>query len=321
MKTIVRMGRWLAIVLSCWSAAVAARNFPLPAPDDALFGQTQWAEVRPGDTLLDVARRHGVGQEEMQLANPTVDRWLPAEGQRVLIPSQYLLPGRLRDGLLLNLPEMRVYYFPPPADGEAARVDTYPVSIGRMDWNTPLGGTRVVAKQRNPSWRPPESVKKEAAAEGREVPDVVPPGPDNPLGSYALRLGLPGYLIHGTNKPYGVGMRVTHGCVRLLPEDIEQLFEQVPVGTRVHILNEPVKTSWHDDVLYVEVHPPLDEDPVSQQDLLRFTLEQVYGELEQRTAVLDAPALRKAVEEKRGIPVAVTKPGLPGMWIGNPLFR
>ena len=150
---------------------------------------------------------------------------------------------------------------------------------------------------------------------------MVPPGPDNPLGAFALRLGLPGYLIHGTNKPYGVGMRVTHGCVRLLPEDIEELFGRVGVGTPVQILNQPVKTGWHDNVLYVEVHPPLDEDATARDDLMRFTLERVYAELEKRPAVLDAEALRRAVSDAHGVPVAVSRPDVAGRSITNPLFR
>jgi L,D-transpeptidase ErfK/SrfK len=200
-------------------------------------------------------------------------------------------------------------------------VDTYPVSIGRMDWKTPLGETRVVRKQREPSWYPPASVRAEAAAAGDTVPEVVPPGPDNPLGDFALRLGLPGYLIHGTNKPYGVGMRVTHGCVRLLPEDIAELFERVRVGTAVQIVNQPVKTGWQDGVLYVEVHPPLDEDTDTGADLLRFTLERVYAELAQNPVVLDGQALRGAVSEMHGVPVAVSRPGVEGRPITNPLFR
>ena len=213
---------------------------------------------------------------------------------------------------------MRLYHF--PAAG-AAVVDTYPASIGRMDWKTPLGGTRIIRKQSKPSWVPPESVHQEAAAAGETLPKVVPPGPDNPLGDYALRLGLPGYLIHGTNRPYGVGMRVTHGCVRMLPEDIEQLFDQVHVGTPVQILNQPVKTGWQDGILYIEVHPPLEEDPTSTGDLLRFTLERIYEELAERPAVLNGQAVRQAVQEMRGVPVAVSKAGLIGRPIGNPRFR
>ena len=309
----------LALVLL--PIGVGATGYPLPAGGNDLVGAPRRVQATRSETLLDIARLHGVGQEEIRLSNPGVDRWLPREGEPILIPSHHILPEARREGLVLNLPEMRVYHFrSTDADGQAV-VDTYPASIGRMDWKTPLGETRVVRKQRDPSWHPPESVRQEAAAQGDEVPKVVPPGPDNPLGAYALRLGLPGYLIHGTNKPYGVGMRVTHGCVRLLPEDIEELFGRVRVGTPVQILNQPVKTGWQDGVLYVEVHPPLDEDTTPRRDLLRFTLERVYTELQRHPVVLDGAALRRAVEEMDGMPVAVSKPGVEGRPITNPLFR
>jgi L,D-transpeptidase ErfK/SrfK len=298
-----------------------ATGYPLPAAGNDLIGDLRRVQATRSETLLDIARIHGVGQEEIRLTNPDVDRWLPREGEPVLIPSHYILPDARREGLVLNLPEMRVYHFRPASRDGQAMVDTYPVSIGRMDWKTPLGETRVVHKQRDPSWHPPASIRQEAAAQGDRVPEVVPPGPDNPLGAYALRLGLPGYLIHGTNKPYGVGMRVTHGCVRLLPEDIEELFGRVRVGTPVQILNQPVKTGWQDGVLYAEVHPPLDEDATPRRDLLRFTLERVYAELEKRPVVLDGAALRRAVEEMRGVPVAVSKAGVEGRPITHPLFR
>jgi L,D-transpeptidase ErfK/SrfK len=309
---------WL-LLLQCGVAE--AVGYPVPAAGNDLIGEVQLARASRSETLLDIARIHDVGQEEIRLANPGVDRWLPAEGEPVLIPSHYILPDAPRRGLVLNLPEMRIYSFRPETGKASAMVDTYPASIGRMDWKTPLGGARIVRKQRNPSWRPPKSVREEAAAEGETVPELVPPGPDNPLGTRALRLNIPGYLIHGTNKPYGVGMRVTHGCVRLLPEDIEHLFDRVKVGTPVQIVNQPVKTGWQDGVLHVEVHPPLDEDPVAQEDLLRFTLERVYEELETKPAVLDGRALRRAVEEMHGVPVAVSRPGVPGRVISNPLFR
>ena len=315
------VNRALLAALLLHSAAGWSARFVLPTAGNDLVGELKLVTASRDATLLDIARSYDVGQNEIQIANPQADRWLPGEGTAVLIPSHYILPDARRRGLVLNLPEMRIYHFPATGRGTAAVVDTYPASVGRMDWKTPLGETRIMHKQRNPSWTPPASIRKEAAAAGTALPDVIPPGPDNPLGDYALRLGLPGYLIHGTNKPYGVGMRVTHGCVRLLPEDIEELFDHVSVGTPVQILNRPVKTGWQDGVLYIEVHPPLDEDEAPAGDLLRFTLEQVYAELEKRPVVLDGQALRSAVEEMHGVPVAVSKPGLVGRPIGNPLFR
>jgi L,D-transpeptidase ErfK/SrfK len=311
----------LLLALCLLAAPLQAARYALPANGDDLIGHPLLVKASRSETLLDIARAHGLGQEEIRIANPEVDRWLPREGDPVWIPTQFILPEARREGLVLNLPEMRVYHFPRAADDAEPVVDTYPASVGRMDWKTPLGQTRVIRKQRDPSWYPPASVKQEAAAAGDSVPDVVPPGPDNPLGAYALRLGLPGYLIHGTNKPYGVGMRVTHGCVRLLPEDIEELFSRVPVGTPVQIVNQPVKTGWLDGVLYVEIHPPLDEDDTAQTDLLRFTLEKVYAALEKRPAVLDGRALREAVAQPRGIPVAVSRSDAAGQPITHPWFQ
>lgn len=321
MNRAVRLGRLLLVLLLPCAGGTHAARYTLPAAGDDLIGQPQLVKAHRRETLLDIARAHDVGQEAILRANPEVDRWLPKHDDPVWIPSQFILPDARREGLVLNLPEMRVYYFHPTDGDNPGVVDTYPASIGRMDWQTPLGETRIIRKQRDPSWYPPASVKQEAAANGDTVPDVVPPGPDNPLGAYALRLGVPGYLIHGTNKPYGVGMRVTHGCVRLLPEDIEQLFGQVRVGTPVQIVNQPVKTGWLDGVLYVEVHPPLDEHDAAQADPLRFTLERVYAELEKRPAVLDGRALREAVEQALGIPVPVSKPGEQGWPITPPWFR
>ena len=313
--------RTLPAIILLHVGSLGAVGYPLPQTGNDLIGEVQLVRASRSETLLDIARIHGVGQEEIRLANPPVDRWLPGEGEPVMIPSHYILPETQRRGLVLNLPELRIYHFRPPGGDTGGAVDTYPASIGRMDWKTPLGGTSIIRKQRNPSWRPPRSVREEAAAEGEIVPELVPPGPDNPLGDYALRLGLPGYLIHGTNKPYGVGMRVTHGCIRLLPEDIAELFDRVPVGTPVQIVNQPVKTGWQDGVLYVEVHPPLDEDATPRSDLLRYTLERVYLELQKYPVVLDARALRQAVGEMHGVPVAVSKPGIVGRPITSPLFR
>jgi L,D-transpeptidase ErfK/SrfK len=295
-------------------------HFALPLPGNDIVGEPYSVAATEQQTLLDIAREHGIGQEEIIIANPQVDRWMPGAGTLVTIPNQHVLPDAPRSGLVLNLPEMRLYLFQDDPQGFGDTVVTYPVSVGRMDWKTPLGTTKVIKKQRRPSWRPPESVKQEAKAQGEPpLPDVVPPGPDNPLGEYALRLALPGYLIHGTNKPWGVGMRVTHGCVRLLPEHIAELFTRVPVGMPVHIVNQPVKFGWYGDTLYIEVHPPLDEDATANADLLRFALEHTYAILERRPVRLRGAALRQAVANKQGIPIAISQgAGIP---LDNPIFR
>jgi len=297
----------LVLVSLTMGEQLAAETFVLPPTDIDLVGTVQYTEARPEETLLDIARQHDLGQEEILLANPDVDRWLPEPGAKVLLPNTYLLPNAPREGLVLNLPEMRLYYYGQRDERGRRLVITHPVSVGRMDWKTPLGQARIVRKARDPTWRPPQSLRQEAAAEGRTLPGVVPAGPDNPLGRYAMYLSISGYLIHSTNKPYGVGMRVTHGCVRMYPEDIEELFPMVPVNTPVQIVNQPIKLGWYADTLYIEVHPRLDEEKETAPPLLRTALDQVYAVLEERPVELDSGALMVAVAERRGIPVAISR--------------
>ena len=229
----------------------------LPLSDDDLVGQAERVTTRHEDTFADLARRHGLGYRALRLANPGVDPWLPGAGTEVVLPQRFILPRAPRDGLVLNTAEMRLYYFP---EGATARVVTFPVSVGRGEWQTPQGSTRIRRKRRDPVWLPPESIRAEYAADGRPLAERVPAGPDNPLGRHALDLELPGYLLHGTNRPYGIGMQVTHGCIRLYPRHIEWLYEQVAEGTPVHLVNQPYKAGWHDGMLYLEAHPPLAGD-------------------------------------------------------------
>ncbi len=286
------------------SLPLSAETLIRPPLDVDLVGEVRSVEALHEDTLLDIARRYDTGQDEILHANPAVDRWLPQAGTRVLLPTRHILPQAKREGLILNVAEMRLYYFPPSQPGQPDVLQTYPVSVGRMDWDTPQGTTRVIAKTRDPAWHPPESIKQEHAAEGEPLPDIVPAGPDNPLGKYALRLGLPGYLIHSTNKPYGVGMRVTHGCVRMYPEDIETLFPQVPVNTPVQIVNQPVKVGWLSGTLYIEVHPPLDEDR-SRTNLTALAMDLVNKQYQRRPFKLDGGMLNRAIEQQNGIPLAI----------------
>ncbi|MFN3919196.1 MAG: L,D-transpeptidase family protein [Methylohalobius sp.] len=278
-----------------------------PATD--LVGQLQTVKASKKDTFLEIARRFNLGQTEIRLANPSLNPWLLQDGTEVLLPKLFILPDAPRQGIVLNIPEMRLYYFPPTRSGDTTRVITHPVSVGRMDWATPLGTTRVVAKVKDPVWVPPESIKKEHAADGDFLPDVVPPGPDNPLGKYALRLGIPGYLIHGTDeaKEFGIGMRVTHGCVRMYPEDIERLFPEIPVGTPVTFVDQPIKLGWLGDELYIEVHPPLEEKGhfYSYEEMLGQALALIERKTQGTRVRVQGSALRKALEEQNGIPVKI----------------
>lgn len=260
-KTVIVSAAVMAIcTLAC--GLVRAEIYELPPEGFDVIGVVSTIVARHEDTLVDIARRHGLGYEEIVRANPEVNPWLPGAGTEIVLPTRYVLPPGPREGVILNLAEYRMYYYPEPGEGQTPVVMTYPISIGRMDWETPIGRTRIISKVRDPAWYPPKSVRAEHAAEGRPLPNIVPPGPDNPLGRFAMRLDIPGYLIHGTNRPAGVGMRVTHGCIRMFPEDIEHLFEKIDVRTPVRIINEPVKIGWFGDELVMEVHPVLAPPPV-----------------------------------------------------------
>jgi len=246
----------LAGALALAGAPAGAATFVLDAAGQTVVGEVRAIDAAHEDTLLDIARRHGLGYEELRAANPGVDPWLPGAGTRIVLPTRFILPDAPHRGLVLNVAEMRLYHFPEPRAGEPPRVETFPIGIGREGWETPLGASRVVQKVRNPAWYPPASIRAEHEEMGDPLPRVVPPGPDNPLGDFALRLGIPGYLIHGTNKPAGIGMRVSHGCVRLYPEDIAALYGEVRAGTPVHIVDQPYKVARAGDRLLLEAHPP-----------------------------------------------------------------
>jgi L,D-transpeptidase ErfK/SrfK len=251
------------LLASCCNARFAgATVYTLAHPDDAIFGQDQTVETVYEDTLYDLARKFSLGSEELIRVNPGIDPWIPGAGKQVVIPGRHILPPGPHEGIVVNLPEHRLYYYPKPKHGQPQEVITYPVSIGKMDWRTPLGLTHVISKQKDPTWYPPESVRKEHAAAGDPLPGSVPPGPDNPLGAYAMRLaaGNGTYLIHGTNNPIAVGLPVTHGCIRMYPDDVAAIFPLVPVGTPVRLINVPIKVAWIDGELLLEAHPPVDAE-------------------------------------------------------------
>ena len=302
------MRKYFPLILSiCAQVTVSyADTFTLPPADVELVGSLTTTRVQKNENLLEIARRFDIGQNEIKLANPGLNRWSPPEGAEVLLPKRFILPEAPYRGIVLNIPEMRMYYFPKPRTGEPPKVVTHPVSIGRMDWSTPLGTTKIVAKVKDPEWRPPESIKKEHALDGEILPDVVPAGPDNPLGEYAMRLGIPGYLIHSTNKPLGIGMRVTHGCVRMYPEDIERLFPEIKVGTPVTLINQPIKVGWFADDLYIEVHPPLEEESQSYEKMLEQALTLIERKTAGRPVSINGRALREALQKQQGIPVKIS---------------
>lgn len=273
---------YVALLSAALSGPSLATVYEFSNPAQSVFGEDQRIQTVYEDTLYDLARHYSLGSDELIRVNSRLDPWIPGAGNTVLIPGRHILPTGPHEGIVVNIAEHRLYYYPKPKRHHPQQVITYPVSIGKMDWRTPLGETQVIARQKNPWWSPTESVRAEHAKNGDILPARVPPGPDNPLGDRALRLaaGNGTYLIHGTNNPIAVGLAVTHGCIRMYPEDIEALFPQILVGTRVRIVNEPVKVAWIDGELLLEAHPPVDAQGQSYEpDVEKFSelLRQAVG--------------------------------------------
>ncbi len=280
--------------------------YPLQPLDTEVVGEVRVVYAKKEDTLIDIARNNGLGYDEMVHANPGIDRWAPGQGTPIVLPLRHILPDTPREGIILNIPEMRLYYYPDSGNGIERVVYTYPVSIGRMDWKTPLGTTKVISKEIDPPWKPPASIKAEHANEGDFLPDVVPGGPDNPLGRFAMRLGVHGYLIHGTDKPYGIGMQVTHGCVRMYPEDIEHLFSMVPIGTPVRLIDQPVKIGRLNGEFLLEAHQPLEEDESPVRVTLAQIQKAVISKIGPEMIGIDQAVLQAAVDQISGIPVSIS---------------
>jgi L,D-transpeptidase ErfK/SrfK len=293
----------------------------LPAPQETsrfeladsqnVIGDLQQTTVGKDDTLTDIARRFNLGYEELLRANPGVDPWLPGVGRSIVLPTRFVLPDAPHDGVVINIAAMRLYYFPPHKAGESQVVYTHPIGIGKVGWATPEGTTKIVRRQKDPSWHPPISVIKEHKENGDELPSVVGPGPDNPLGNRAFYLTWPGYLIHGTNKPAGVGLRSSHGCIRLFPEDIDELFDKVAIGTQVHVVNQPFVFGWDNGQLVMQSFGSLEDDrrdwKKAQQALLSKSLSKaVQKELQTRGETVDWELVLQLAHAPRGVIVPVT---------------
>ena len=317
-RALVRALLPLHLIAASFAAGTAwagGAEYLIPENGDSVIGSMTTVIADQEDTILDIARRNGIGYEEIMSANPGVDPWIPGAGTEILIPSRYVLPDAPREGVVINLAEHRLYYYPPAKKGERRVVRTYPISTGKMDWKTPIGVTRIVSKQEKPNWYPPASVLAEHEANGDPLPKVVPPGPDNPLGEHAMRLGIPGgaYLIHGTNRPAAVGMQVTHGCIRMYPEDISELFGIVPVNTRVNLIDQPTKLGWLRGTLYMERHPPLEGGATPGPDEYSRVQEYVTVTAERRPVAVEWDNVEHAYRTQSGVPAPVTEPRANGV--------
>ena len=301
--------RFLLIGLSLAAVRLTqAAVYDLTDPNVQVVGEDLHVQTHFSDTLVEIARHYGLGYEEIVRANPGVDPWLPGEGTAIVIPGRHILPPGPRDGLVVNIPEHRIYYFPKPRKGQTPAVVTYPVSIGKMDWQTPMGLTHVVSKEANPTWNPPASVRAEHLANGDPLPEgVIRSGPDNPLGLFAMRLAIhPGdYLIHGTNNPLAVGMAVTHGCIRMYPEDVAAIFPTVPVGTKVYLINVPLKVAFVDGNLLLEAHPPVDAQGQTIAPVLSKFEELLNEALGTTTTAVNWDIAIETLKKADGIPVLV----------------
>jgi len=264
------LGAALAIVLGAGRAEAAAYteedffakpnpSYTIPTPvgggPTTVIGEVHTYRIRRGDTLMDLARLYSLGYNEIVDANPGLDPWVPPVGATVILPTQWVLPCCSYTGLIVNIPEMRLFFYRRGAEAGTTQVFTYPVGLGRDDWRTPTGTFKVSGKTVNPQWNIPESIRKEHIEERGDHRTFIPGGaPDNPLGNRRLELTLPMYRIHGTDIPWGVGMQVSHGCVRLYPEDIERLFPLVPIGVSGEFTYQAVKIGRKDSLAFAEVH-------------------------------------------------------------------
>ncbi|MFK8020238.1 MAG: L,D-transpeptidase family protein [Pseudomonadales bacterium] len=284
--------------------AAAALTYDLPPEGDDVIGEMIEVIASHEDTLPSIAMEHGIGYREIIAANPDLNPWLPGEGTIVHVPSRFILPEGERTGMVLNLSELRLYYFPPDEN----KVITYAIGIGREGWNTPLGNTRITTAIANPTWTPPQSIRDEYEAEGTPLEKVVQPGPDNPLGAYKLNLSMPTYLLHGTNKPLGVGMRVSHGCIRLYPDDIEELYNLGPVGIKVRIVKLPYKAGWSEGRLFLEAHKPLSEEfEKTGLDLTRM-VGAIIAAHQGRDEAINWDLAETSARRHHGLPVPITAP-------------
>jgi L,D-transpeptidase ErfK/SrfK len=295
---------WLGLgaIFACLAGPARAAVFAL-TPGQQAVGAVESILAGSGDTLLDIARRFDLGYTELIVTNPGVDPWQPGAGRRIVLPLRFLLPAGPRRGIVVPLAERRLFYFPPGGD----TVETFPIGVDVDGLDTPGGETRIVAKIVDPAWYPPPSIR----AERPGLPRVIAAGPDNPLGAYALRLGWPDYLIHGTNKPDGVGRNVSHGCLHLYPEDIARLFHEVAVGTTVRVEKEETLLQWVDGALLLEIHPDkgqadaldtgLPMTPRPPADLAARVVAAAGDELGR----VDWAAVRQAGRTRDGIPVAI----------------
>ena len=286
----------LVCATSAWSL-----QFPKPLPGHQAIGQVQYVKVKPLQDFYAIAQQNDVGFYELVEANPGVNPDNPKVNTVVILPTRYVLPNAPHEGIIINIAEMRLYYFPKHQN----HVYTFPVGVGEMNWDTPLGKMKIVQKIKSPTWFVPESIYQFRKKHGDPVPRVVKPGPDNPLGDFAMRLSNRAYLIHGTNEPAGVGQRSSAGCIRMYPKDIAALFAMVPKGTPVNIINQPYKLGRFDNELLLEAHQPFKEDKAKYPTDGSFVEAMLTAYANQQFVQWSLPLAKQAAQDQTGLPAVV----------------
>ncbi|MBJ2231555.1 L,D-transpeptidase family protein [Pseudomonas simiae] len=307
----------LSLAALCAAGSASALQLPLPPPGEDIVGQVQVIKAKYEDTFADLGTTYDLGYSEMVAANPGVDAWLPGAGTEIVLPTRFILPPGPREGIVINLAEYRLYYFP---KGQNV-VYTFPLGIGREGWGSPIAHTSIIAKTPNPTWTPPASIKAEHAANGDPLPNVVPAGPDNPLGPFKFTLGTPGYLIHGSNMKFGIGTRTSHGCFRMFNNNVLEMAGMVPVGTSVRIINDAYKFGRSGGKVYLEAHTPLNDDGTPSV-------------VDKHTAVINAllkredlanqlrvnwDQVRDVVAAEDGLPTEIGEPGAASVAVSAPI--
>lgn len=298
----------MSLTALLWAGQSVALELPLPPEGEDIVGEIQVIKAKYEDTFAALGETHDLGYLELVAANPGVDPWLPGEGTDIILPTRFILPPGPREGIVINLAEYRLYYYP---EGQSV-VHTYPLGIGREGWGSPVGNTRISAMTSNPAWYPPQSIRDEHAADGDPLPRVVPPGPDNPLGPYKMTLAMPGYLIHGSNKKFGIGMRVSHGCFRMLNHNVLELAGRVKVGTPVRIIDEPYKFGVSQGKVYLEAHTPLQEENqhMTLMDKHAVVINTLLDEEHDASALrLDWEMVREVIAGEDGLPIQIAEQG------------
>jgi len=280
------------------------RNEFSVAKGEDVIGRLAFISLEKGDTLPDIARHFSLGINAVSAANPGVDIWVPEAGERIMLPLSFILPDAPRKGIVINLAAMRLFQF--KGDGESLEVLTYPVGVGTEERPSPIGQMYVERKVTRPTWHVPASIAMDHRKKGDPLPAAVLPGPQNPLGEYALYLSKPSYLMHGTNKPASIGLRATNGCIRLYPEDVKKLYENTPLRTPVYFVNQPYLLGQSNGVVYMEVHASAENVDAVEFDKIYTKLRTIEKESGRS---LDWNKVKNVLAEARGIPVPIFEIG------------